>query len=245
MWNGSGGNPKLEPWRANSFDLSLEHYMGKGSYVSAAYFYKKLKSYIYNQQREFNYAGFPNSSAVIPLQDIGTINQPANGQGGYVRGVELTGSLQLGMLSQMLDGFGVQASVSGTESSISPNGPGTTEKLPGLSGVVANLTAFYEKNGYSARISERYRSAYRGEVTGLFAQRAFSEILAEKQIDIQLGYEFQTGRYKNLSFLLQVNNLGNEPYQTRQGSPFSSSSYAPERYTTYGRTVLLGVNYKL
>ncbi|MDT1862891.1 TonB-dependent receptor, partial [Acinetobacter baumannii] len=48
MWNGNGGNPKLEPWRANSFDLSLEHYMGKGSYVSAAYFIKDLKSYIYN-----------------------------------------------------------------------------------------------------------------------------------------------------------------------------------------------------
>lgn len=245
MWNGSGGNPKLEPWRANTFDLSLEHYMGKGSYVSAAYFHKSLKSYIYNQQREFDYTGFPNSSAVVPLQSLGTINQPANGQGGYVRGVELTASLQFGMLAQALDGFGVQASVSGTESSISPNGPGTTEKLPGLSGVVANVTAFYEKNGFSARVSERYRSAFRGEVTGLFAQRAFSEILAEKQIDIQLGYEFQAGTYKNLSFMLQVNNLGNEPYQTRQGSPFASGAYAPERYTTYGRTVLLGLNYKL
>lgn len=245
MWNGSGGNPNLEPWRANSFDLSLEHYLGKGSYVSAAYFHKSLKSYIYNQQRAYDYTGFPNPSAVVPLQNIGTINQPANGQGGYVRGIELTAAFQLGMWWERLDGFGVQASASGTESSISPNGPGTKEKLPGLSGVVANLTAFYEKNGFSARVSERYRSAFRGEVTGLFAQRAFSEILAEKQIDVQLGYEFQDGPYKNLSFLLQVNNLGNEPYQTKQGSPFASGAYAPERYTTYGRQILLGLNYKL
>ncbi|OON62778.1 TonB-dependent receptor [Massilia sp. KIM] len=244
-WNGGGGNPKLEPWRANSFDLSLEHYLGKGSYVSAAYFFKDLKSYIYNQQREFDYTGFPNSSAVVPISNIGTINQPANGQGGFVRGIEITAALQFGMLWERLDGFGVQASASGTESSIHPNGPNTKEKLPGLSGVVANLTMFYEKNGLSARVAQRYRSAFRGEVTGLFAQRAFSEILAEKQVDLQLGYEFQDGPYKNLSFLLQVNNLGNEPYETRQGSPFASGANAPERYTTYGRQVLFGVNYKL
>jgi len=245
MWNGSGGNPNLEPWRANSYDLSLEHYLGKGSYVSAAYFFKDLKSYIYNQQREYDYTGFPNSSTIVPIQSVGTINQPANGQGGFVRGVELTASLQFGMLSQRLDGFGVQASASGTQSSIHPNGPGTTEKLPGLSGVVANLTVFYEKNGFSARVSERYRSKYRGEVTGLFAQRAFSEILAEKQIDMQIGYEFQEGPYKNLSVMVQANNLNNAPYQTIQGSTFSSGAYAPERYTTYGRQVLVGLNYKL
>jgi iron complex outermembrane receptor protein len=244
-WNGSGGNPQLQPWRANSYDLSLEHYFNKGSYVSAAYFFKDLKSYIYNQQQAFDFSGFPNPSTVVPISNIGTINRPANGQGGFVRGIELTASMQLNMLWDRLDGFGIQASASGTDSSIHPNGPGTKEKLPGLSGVVANLTAFYEKNGFSARISERYRSAFRGEVTGLFAQRAFSEILAEKQIDVQLGYEFQDGPYKNLGFLVQVNNLNNQPYQTKQGSAFASGAYAPERYTTYGRQVLFGLNYKL
>jgi len=105
---------------------------------------------------------------------------------------------------------------------------------------------FYEKHGFSARVSQRYRSAYRGEVTGLFAQRAFSEILPEKQIDFQTGYSFDDGgRFKGLSVLLQVNNLNNEPYQTKQGDPFSGGSYAPERYTTYGRQVLLGLSYKL
>jgi hypothetical protein len=76
-------------------------------------------------------------------------------------------------------------------------------------------------------------------------QRAFSEILAERQIDLQLGYAIEEGTYKGLSFLFQVNNLNNSPYQTRQGDPFSGGSYAPERYTTYGRQFLLGLNYKL
>jgi iron complex outermembrane receptor protein len=62
--------------------------------------------------------------------------------------------------------------------------------------VVSNFTVYYEKDGYSARASRRYRSAYRGEVTGLFAQRAFSEILAERQIDLQVGYAIEEARTK-------------------------------------------------
>ena len=245
MWNGSGGNPNLEPWRANSYDLSMEKYVGKRSYIAGALWYKKLQSYIYNQQTAFSFVGFPNPSAVVPIQDIGTLNRPANGTGGMVKGAELSGALDGGLLWDALEGFGVTGSMSGTESSIHPNGPGTKEKLPGLSGVVSNFSLYYEKNGYSARASRRYRSAYRGEVTGLFAQRAFSEILAERQVDLQLGYAFEEGTLKGLSILVQVNNLNNSPYQTRQGDPFSGGSYAPERYTTYGRQFLLGLNYKL
>ena len=245
MWNGGGGNPTLQPWRANAFDLSLEHYFGKSGYIAGAVFYKKLKSYIYNQQTAFDFTGFPNPSTVVPLTNIGTMNRPANGDGGMVRGAELSGSFEASRLWSALDGFGVLASVSATESSIHPNGPGTKEKLPGLSGVVSNVTAFYEKDGFSARVSRRYRSAYRGEVTGLFAQRAFSEILAENQVDFQLGYNFDTGPLKGAALLLQVNNVNNAPYQTMQGDAFTGGSYAPERYTTYGRQVLLGLNYKM
>ena len=47
-----------------------------------------------------------------------------------------------------------------------------------------------------------------------------------------------------LSILLQVNNLTNSPYVTRQGNGFGDV-LAVERYDTYGRQVLLGVSYKL
>ena len=38
----SGGNPRLDPWRANAFDLSWEKYFGGTGYVAAAFFYKDL-----------------------------------------------------------------------------------------------------------------------------------------------------------------------------------------------------------
>ena len=46
---GSGGTPLLDPWRADAFDLSYEKYLGSGAYLSAAAFYKDLKTYIFNQ----------------------------------------------------------------------------------------------------------------------------------------------------------------------------------------------------
>ena len=48
----SGGNPRLDPWRANALDMSYEKYFGTKAYVAAAVFYKDLTSYIYTQTRD-------------------------------------------------------------------------------------------------------------------------------------------------------------------------------------------------
>ena len=246
-WGGSGGNPELQPWRATSFDLSFEKYLGKRSYVAAAVFYKNLESYIYTKQIETNFSAFPNTSnpaLTTPVNPLGLYSTPANGNGGYVRGVELSSSMDAARWVPALSGFGVSASATYTESNVHPNGPGTSEKLPGLSGVTANLTAYYEKNGFSTRISERYRSAFRGEINGLHNAREFTEILADRQVDAQVSYEFQQGAYKGLSLLLQINNLTDSPYATRLGNGLGDS-IAPAEYNKFGRQVLFGIGYKM
>ncbi len=246
-WGGSGGNPELEPWRAKSFDLSFEKYFGKRSYVALAGFYKNLDTYIYTQKLVGNFSAFPNTSNPhldTPLNPLGIYERPMNGKGGHLHGGELSTSLDAGLWNKAWDGFGVVASLSVTASTVHPDGPGTSASLPGLSGVLRNLTAYYEKDGISARISQRYRSAFRGEITGLHNARSFEEIMADRQIDMQLGYEFATGSMKGLSLLLQVNNLTNSPYATRQGNGFGEI-VAPAIYNSYGRQVLFGVNYKL
>ena len=136
----------------------------------------------------------------------------------------------------------MQASASYTESNLRPEGPNDPRKLPGLSGTVAGLTVYYEKDGFSARVGQRYRSAFRGEINGLHYARSFTEINAERQTDLQLGYEFNGGRLKGLSVLLQVNNLTNTPYATVNGT---GGVIAAEAYEKYGRQYLLGLNYKL
>ena len=48
-------------------------------------------------------------------------------------------------------------------------------------------------DGFQARASYRYRDAFQGEVIALFSNPGFPQILADKQLDAQVGYTFQPG----------------------------------------------------
>jgi iron complex outermembrane receptor protein len=251
-WSGNGGNPYLKPWRARSYDLSLEKYFGTGSYVALAAFFKNLDSYIYTQNvTDYDFTGFHNYSNQPALSNIGTFSTPENGTGGLMRGLEFSTSLDASLINPALTGFGVQFNASYTDTSIAPDplsDPRNHTTLPGLSKKVANLVVYYEKNGFSARIAERYRSSFQGEITALFAQRSYTEILADRQTDLQLGYDFQPGSaMAGWGLQFQVSNLTNSPYRTVQRSDFGDSGdfhTTPLEYNLYGRQYLLGINYK-
>lgn len=247
-WSGSGGNPSLKPWVSDGLDISLEKYFAKGSYVSLAGFSKRLKTYIYNQVTTIDYTGYPNATGNVPSTNFGTFTRPENGTGGVVEGVELTVSLEGKLFTPWLDGFGVSASGSDTHSSIRRSGPNDTTQingaLAGLSGRATNLTLYYEKSGFSARVSERQRSPFTAEITGLFGFRSFVTYQSDTVVDTQLGYNFESGALKGLGVLLQINNATDAATRTfsRIGNVGTSR---PEEYNTYGRQVLLGINYKL
>ena len=139
-----------------------------------------------------------------------------------------------------LDGFGMQFSASSTTSEVTPNRNEPPTALPGLSETVANLTVYYEKNGFQARISDRYRSDFLGEVAGFGNGRTLRNVAEENVVDAQIGYEFQSGPLEGASILFQVNNLTDEP--------FSTYNAGDERqvidYQQYGRTFLAGINYR-
>ena len=245
-WQRDGGNPQLKPWEANAYDVSYEKYFGGNkAYFSAAYFYKNLKSYIYNETTLFNIndtvvrpADYP---ANPPPNPVGAYSRPVNGDGGTVKGHELAASVPLDVLWEPLMGFGIQANYSDTTSSIQPLGPSSpNEPLPGLSKYVSNLTVYYERFGFSSRVSQRHRSQFVGEVQGFGGDRTRRTFEGETVTDLQLGYSFQSGALKNLSLLLQVNNLENEPFR----SSFNGDDTRPREYFEYGRTYLFGVNYR-
>ena len=255
-WSASGGNPNLEPWRAKAVDVAYEWYMGSASYISIAGFYKWLDNYIYNQTLTADFSGLPLPSTASSIPDdviispIGQINQPANGDGGTIKGIELSGALEFGRIVPALDGFGVIGSLSYTKSNLNPTEGDQEVRIPGLSGTVYNITGYFEKAGFQARASYRYRSAFKGETVQLFTNRGYTEILADKQLDAQIGYTFQEGStLEGLGVVLQVNNVTDSPYRTRLGLDTGGVQTAdgtvlPETYEKYGRQFLLGVSYK-
>lgn len=244
IWSGGGGNPELQPWLADAYDVSYEKYFGGKGYVSAAYFHKDLKTYIFDQTTQFDFSQLPVPANVLPgdlpTSPIGQFSQPMNGEGGVIKGYELAVSIPFDLLWQPLEGFGLSANYSDTQSSIHPNGPGTTEPLPGLSKYVTNVTAYYERFGFSTRASRRSRSAFLGEVQGFGGDREKIFFDGESVTDIQLGYTFQSGAMKNLSLLLQVNNIENEPFR----SNYDQRDDRPRQFFEYGRTYLVGANYR-
>ena len=255
VWSGSGGNPLLEPYRARAVDLSFEKYFGEGSYVGLALFYKALESYVYRQNfPNWDFSGYTPDPSIppedLPATNFGNYSTWANGNGGYMRGAELSTALSGSAFHPALDGFGAQLNVSYTESSIDPD-PGDTslgsDTIPGLSKIVANATVYYEKHGFSARLSQRYRDRYRGEYSSLFGARQYRFTLSERTLDLQLNYDFpESGPLKGLSVLLQANNLTNEPFRTEVSEATGSApTFFPEEYTEYGRQYLIGFRYRL
>jgi iron complex outermembrane receptor protein len=257
-WSATGGNTHLKPWRATAIDVAYEWYVNPTTYFAIAGFYKDLDTYIYQQTSMFDFTGIPvpaagqTAYADQVISPIGQITLPANGNGGTIKGLEFSGAVNFGTLWDPLEGLGVIGSLSLTESDLNPtSNPDPTQevRIPGLSGTIYNITAYYERDGFQARISQRYRSAFKGEVVQLFATRGFTEILSDKQVDAQVGYTFQSGALEGVGVLFQVNNLTDSPYRTRLGldsggTTTSDGGSLLETYEEYGRQFLLGFNYR-
>ncbi|MEO1320852.1 MAG: TonB-dependent receptor, partial [Pseudomonadota bacterium] len=231
--------PELDPWIANSFDVSYERYFDDGlGYVSIAGFYKDLESYIFQQTIEKDYTGFPFNGPT-PDTFIGTASAPANGSGGKLSGVEFALSLTGEMFTPALTGFGAIFSASFNDSDIQsdPNDPSTP--LPGLSEEIFNVTLFYENGGFQARVSNRYRSEFLGEVSGFGNGRDLTIVDDESLLDAQVSYEFQEGPAAGLRVLLQGYNLTDQEFVTF----LNNDPQQVRDYQRYGRNFLVGLSY--
>lgn len=244
---GSGGNPNLEPFRANALDLSVEKYFGNKGYVSVAGFYKDLRSYVYRQSQAVDFGRY--GVALPPgVSNIGLFTQPANGTGGRLSGAELAVSVPFGMFTPVLDGFGVQLNHSSTSSSVKIPTAGLNTQdvgvdnlpLPGLSKNVTNTRVYFEKYGFQVSWAQRKRSEFLGEVSDFQDNRQLTFVAPETTQDLQISYEFQSGFLKGLSLLAQANNLTNAEFKRYNGTPEN----IVER-VKYGKTYLFGLNYKL
>lgn len=244
-WGGGGGNPELKPFIADVADISIEKYFAnRRGYVSFAGFYKHLESYVYSRNQLFDFTGYPigviSPTNPEPLLRQGLLNAPDNGDGGWIRGVEFAFSAPFEIFHPALEGFGVQFSASQTDSEVQPDPTQAPTTLPGLSETVVNGSLYYERYGFQARVSGRYRSDYLGEVAGFGNGRTLRSVAAETVVDAQIGYEFQSGPIKGLSVVAQVNNLTDEPFKTFQNGDERQTI----DYQHYGRTYAVGVSYK-
>ncbi len=268
---GSAGNPFLNPWRADAFDVSYEKYFaGNKGYFSTAVFFKNLKSYIYdttNANYDFsqllgnlppNYfgAGCPNASgqyaATCPqFFAAGSLRQPENGSGGKLKGIEFSLSLPGEMLGETLRGFGAIFSLSETSSNITINDPpGGSNSL-----ISTNGLGIIPLPGLSKTV---------WNTTFYYENNGFSARIATNARSKYIGEITNFSNDRTFQYV-----KGNEitdfqtSYEWQQGrmknfmilfqvnnltnAPYVSYQQSEARiidYQTYGKQFLLGFNYK-
>ena len=238
-WGGNGGNPLLRPWISNQIDLSYEHYFSESrGYWAVAAYYKDLESYIFQDELLVDFSGFPTDP--VPVLSEGIVNRPQNGMGGELYGVEFSLQIPGEMLTPALTGFGAVLNASATDSSIIVNPRIPEARLPGLSEEVVNTTLYYERFGFSARVSSTFRSDFIVAVGGLGGiNNQATE--AEQIVSAQVGYNFRSGSLAGLNVFLQGQNLTDRIRHLY----FERDPRLASRFSLYGRTFLLGASYRL
>jgi iron complex outermembrane receptor protein len=237
--DGNGGNPQLRPYRANAFDLNFEKYFGQSGVISLQLFHKDIKSYIDRTRFPFDFAGYPLPTGLPPATLIGRLESSFNTGGGELYGAELAVTLPFVNISEALDGFGVTGGVGYTKTKIE-DAAGNIDQIPGYSKWVANGTAFFEKWGFNARGSVRYRSTFLGDFTGFGGSPTRRTALAELIVDGQIGYDFQEGSaLQGLSVYVQGQNLTDERFAS-----VGATRNQVIDYQIYGRRFLAGFTFK-
>jgi TonB-dependent receptor len=237
-------NPNLKPFKATNFDLSLEYYMTREAYVALSGFGKDLTGRPASRLQTYTLAQLDALYGTIGLTDAQ--QQAVNASGGRanhlveitepinidaklkVRGVELTWQQPLDMLP--VKGFGFTANYTYTKQ---------TDTLPNALPVAGvpprtnNLTVYYERNGYSFRVSRQYQSDHIVNASvGLSSPGTYMWTTARTQIDASAGlnlkqaFGFQYDTSINLS-VWNATNAISRTYVQFPGATFDEYKPGP------------------
>lgn len=209
-FNGARGNPKLDPFQATQYDISLEKYFGDGDMASMALYYRDVNAFV----QSFAMLGAQIPGILAPDGSLAFIDLriPVNGDEAKVYGFEVSGQYTFTHLDGWLNGFGVTANYTYSDSEqsgqLSTDSQGRVLPLNGLSEDSFNVSVFYEKYGANARLSWNWRDDF---LTNNFTQdgRALYRA-AIPQLDFSSSYNFGAGdRYRvffNVRNILQREN---------------------------------------
>ncbi len=191
----SGGNPNLLPFRSTNYDLALEWYITRVSYLSIGGFYKDLSDFLELQ--------------TLPVQRFGRTFQDTrtrNGQSGTIKGIEVGGQYSFDALGGFASGFGVTGNYTYVASAVQRDQTlaDFTCGYNGLSPHSANGSVFYEKYGISARVSYNWRSDYLRNCRD--SQSRPRNRSAYGQLDFNLSYDVTD----NFQLYLQGVNVTNQ-----------------------------------
>ena len=240
----TSGNPLLKPFRATTFDTSLEWYHGRSAFVGLGVFSKNISTYIQSLRNNipFNQTGLPLS--LLPSNFNGTevfqVTTPVNTEGGKLTGFEINVQQPFNFLPGAFKNMGVLLNYTQVKSKIdylvSPTSSATIrDDLLNLSPKSANATLYYEDDTVSTRVSVSKRSGFLTRVPGQNNNDVEGKN-GTTNLDLSFTYKLGGG----LELTLEGVNLTNEA----NDQFISRARNSAVVYNVTGREYLVGLRYK-
>ena len=227
------GNPDLKSALSNNIDAGLEYYLRPLGVVSVNAFYKDLSDYRFTLNTTTPYTD-PTDPTIKTLTYIESLNAPD----GHLAGVEFNWQQSFGFLPGWASGFGVFANYTLTDAEIKTAASYAGRNsfvLPGQSDTIYNAALFYEKYGFSARISYTHRSDF---LEAIDATRPGLDLYVEGrgQLDFTTSYDFGNG----VEVFGEAKNLTDSA-----GVRYYGVKERTYEYEKFGYNVFVGVRFKL
>jgi TonB-dependent receptor len=234
----TNGNADLKPTKSNNYDILIEHFFQPLGILQGGYFYKQLSDPIY-PTRSVVPAGQPNAGFFL--------FEPINGPSAHIQGFEAAWEQRFSFLPGLLNGFGIAANYSYTQSRVtfpSTFDGGRTDNAPlqRQAPHTWNFNLTYDKSRLSVRFAISHNdaniAAYQyvhdpanpqndhDPILGLKGPTGDQYFYAHTQYDIQGSYRI----HKGLQFVASGLNLSNEVFGFYNGSglyPVQREFYKP------------------
>lgn len=226
----SRGNPDLKAALSNNVDLGLEYYLRPLGVISANAFYKDLSDYRFTLVT----AGVPYQPAPSGFAEV----TEAKNADGHLAGIELNWQQTFDFLPGWASGFGVFANYTLTDARIKTAATYAGRNsftLPGQSDTTYNAALFYERYGFSARVSYTHRSDF---LETIDATRPGLDLWVEGrgQLDVTASYDFGNG----VELFGEAKNLTDSA-----GVRYYGVKERTYEYEKFGYNVFVGVRFKL
>ncbi|MDT0596072.1 TonB-dependent receptor [Glaciecola petra] len=231
----SGGNPGLEPFKSENWDISYEWYYGDASLFTFAVFNKEIEDFITTLTGEETYAlsartapdficsqdplcsdpTFTTSEELFGVSEVFNVTRPSNGESASVTGFEIA------VTHIFENGFGITANATVVDSTAELGADASQSfALEGL-GDSQNLILFYETDTWQARIAYNNREGFLRQIDNGFNGEPINTDTFG-QVDISASYDIN----ETVTVFFEGINITEQ--ELRQTGRFANQTYSIE-----------------
>lgn len=234
------GNPNLDPYEADNFDLSLEYYPTELSVLSVGLFYKDIQDAIFGATFDIDEVPGDIDLSNLPSEllngddsdagEIGEIGTFINVDNSEIWGVEFNYVQSLEDVNPALEGFLISANLTLTDSE-STLPEGRKVRFLNQADTVWNVALGYDRGPWDLRISANYRGNNLDELIDEDLDRTIDDRLL---VEASAKYSVND----NLQIYLEGKNLTDEPEYYYFGDENRLM-----QYDEFGTSWILGARY--